>query len=58
MIWFLWDCYVWCKVRLFPDPRTAKELLAEAKSMLSQLPASKEIHEVYAELEKVEAGCR
>jgi len=54
MYWFFWDCYIWCKVRLFPDKRSADELLADVKERLSQMPAGKEIHEAYRLVEKVE----
>lgn len=53
---FLWDCYIWCKVRLFPDKRPSSELFAEVKERLSNMPASKQIHEAYELIEKAEPG--
>ena len=52
--YFLFDWYTRIKVRLFPDPRPAAEILADVKQRLSEMPASKEIHEAYKLIEQAE----
>ena len=51
---WLWDAWIWVKIRVRPDKRPASVILAEVKERLEQMPAAKEIHEAHALIEKVE----
>ena len=51
---WLWDAWIWVKIRVRPDKRPSSVILAEVKERLEQMPAAKEIHEAHALLEKVE----
>lgn len=55
---FLMDCWIWVKLRVHPDKRPAAELFAEVRERLGQMPAGKEIHEVFTLLDEAEGAHR